>query len=279
MKRYCLILLVLSHVAAGCATPLATEVDLGRAALIGGNPVTAADHFRRVAEAQPQYVAELPPLREGIWTYLGRAYYDSGKISEARESLSAALKSDDTDFMARLYFALTLLRVKSPPTPADRSFVLNDVLYALRERVAPKRMAALIQERGVNFNLTNENERELRKAGADDELIEQIRVSARNRRASESPAQQGLREAERALREIQKWQDHIRGTEYGRFWDARKRIRAQVEASLAAIAAKKTDRPDFLAGLEWIGRAIEEEVQLARRDKLEFENRARGRSG
>jgi tetratricopeptide (TPR) repeat protein len=278
MNRYRLILLLLCHVAAGCATPLATEVELGRAALIGGKPVTAADHFRRVAEAQPEYVAELPPLREGIWTYLGRAYYDSGNMNEARETLSAALKSDDADFMARLYFALTLLRVKGPPAPPDRSFALNDVLYALRERVAPKRMAALVQERGISFNLTNESERELRKAGADDELIEQIRVSARNRR-SEAPAQQGLREAERALKEIQNWQEHIRGTEYGRFWDARKRIRTQVEASLAAVAAKKTDRPDFLSGLEWIGKAIEEEVQLARRDKLEFENRARGRSG
>jgi hypothetical protein len=88
-----------------------------------------------------------------------------------------------------------------------------------------------------------------------------------------------LREAERALKEIQAWQDRIRGTEYGRFWDARKRIRAQVEANLTMIATKKTDRQEFLAGLEWIGKAIEEEVQLVRRDKAEFEKRRGDRSG
>jgi len=280
MNRYYLLLLALCHFAVGCATPLATEVDLGRAALIAGNPEVAAGHFRRVAEAQPQYVADLPPLREGIWTYLGHSYYDAGKMAEARESLTVALKSDDGDFIARLYFALTLLRVKSPQGQSDKSFALADILYALRERVAPKRMAALIKERGTNFNLTGESERELRKAGANDELIEQIRTSAKNRRAlGESPAQQGLREAERALKEIQTWQERIRGTEYGVFWDARKRIRAQVEANLAMIATKKTDRQEFLAGLEWVGKAMEEEVELVRRDKLESEKRGRDRSG
>ena len=39
------------------------------------------------------------------------------------------------------------------------------------------------------------------------------------------------------------------------------------------IVTKKTDRQEFISGLEWIGRAIEEEVDLARRDKLEYENR------
>jgi tetratricopeptide (TPR) repeat protein len=280
MNRYYLILLALCSVAVGCTAPMTTEVELGRAALIAGNPEIAADHFRHVAEAQPQYVAELPPLREGIWTYLGHAYYDAGKIAEAREALTAALKSDDGDFMARLYFALILLRVKSPPSQSDKSFALADILYALRERVAPKRMAVLIKERGINFNLTGDSERQLRKAGADDELIEQIRISAKSRRAvRESPAQQGVREAARALKEIQTWQEHIRGTEYGPFWDARKRIRTQVEANLTMIATRKTDGQEFLTGLEWVGKAIEEEVGLARRDKLEYEKRSRSRPG
>lgn len=280
MNRNLLILLVFSHLAVGCTTPLATEVDLGRAALIGGNPSAAADHFRRVADAEPKYVADLPPLREGVWTYLGRAYYDAGRMAEARESLGVALKNDSGDFMGRLYFALTLLRVKSPPAPPDKSFTLADIMFALKERVAPKRVAALVQERGVKFNLTGENEKELRKAGADDELIEEIRIADKKRRSlPETPAQHGVREAERALKEIQKWQDQIRGTEYGRFWDTRKRIRGQVEANLAMITAQKTDHQDFIGGLEWLGKAIEEEVQLVRRDKAEFEKRRGDRSG
>ena len=280
MNRYYLILLALCQFAVGCTAPLTSEVELGRAALIAGKPEIAADHFRHVADAQPQYVAELPPLRESIWTYLGRAYYDAGKMAEARESLTAALKNDDGDFMARLYFALILLRLKSPPGQSDKRFALADILYALRERVAPKRMAVLVKERGINFSLTGDSERQLRKAGANDELIEQIRISAKSRPAvRESPEQQGVREAERALKEIQTWQEQIRGTEYGPFWDARKRIRTQVEANLAMIAKRKTDPPEFLSGLEWVGKAIEEEVGLARRDKLEYEKRGGNRSG
>ena len=269
-----LVFFLFMFVISGCVIPVATEVESGRTALIAGNPEMALAHFQRGARAQPDYVADLSPLREGIWTYLGRAYYDSGKLSEAREALAQALKRDEGDFMARLYLGLTFLRVKSSPTQADKSFALADILYALKERVSPKRVAALVKERGTTFSLTGEMEKDLRTAGADDELMEQIRMSARNRsRVEEPPAQQGLREAERALKEIQNWQERIRGTDYGRFWDARKRIRSQVEANLTMIVTKKTDRQEFISGLEWIGRAIEEEVDLARRDKLEYENR------
>lgn len=282
MVRYYLILLALCQFAVGCTASLTSEVELGRAALIAGSPEVAADHFQRVAEAQPQYVADLPPLREGIWTYLGRAYYDAGEMAEARKSLTTALKSNEGDFMARLYFALILLRLKSPPaqSESDKSLTLADILYALREQVAPQRMAVLVKQRGINFNLTRDSEKQLRKVGADDELIEQIRTSAKSHPAGrESPQQLGVREAERALREIQTWQEHIRGTAYGRFWDARKRIRTQVEANLAMIAKRKTNQQEFLAGLEWVGKAIEEEVGLAHRDKLEYEKRSRSHSG
>ncbi len=274
---FCLFLFIIAY---GCSVPVTTEVESGRTALIAGNPETALSHFQRGAKAQPDYIADLPPLREGIWTYVGRAYYDLGKFAEAREALAQALKHDDGDFMARLYLGLALFQGKAPSSPPDKSFALTDILYALKESVAPKRVAALVKERGVHFNLTAEAERELRKSGADEELIEQVRNSAKLRaQFEESPAQQGLKQTERALRDIHSWEKRIKGTDYGRFWDARKRIRLQVETSLEMIDAKKTNRQEFVSGLEWIGRAIEEEVDLSRRDKLEYEKKNAGRPG
>ena len=45
------------------------------------------------------------------------------------------------------------------------------------------------------------------------------------------------------------------------------------------IATKKIDRPDFITGLESIGKMIEEEVDVARRNKLEFDRSSRTRPG
>jgi tetratricopeptide (TPR) repeat protein len=258
--------LLFATLISGCGVQVASEVQSGRAALMAGNPELALTHFQRGAESQPDYVLDLPPLQQSISTYLGRAYYETGKLPEAREALSQALKRNDADFIARFYLGLVLLRVKGPPPKPDNSFALRDILYALAEKVSSKRLASLVKDRGVNFDLTPEGEKELKKAGADDELMEQIRISAKGRtKIPESPAQQGLREVERALKEMQSWQARIGKTDYGQFWDTRKRISSQIEASLSMIATKKTDRQDFIAGLESIGGTIEEEVDLARR--------------
>ena len=217
-------LILLLFIASGCGVRVATEVQSGRAALMAGNPELALTYFQRGVESQPDYVVDLPPLQEGIWTYLGRAYYETGKLPEAREALSQALKRNDGDFIARLYLGLALLRIKGMPAKADNSFALKDILYALGEKVSSKRLSSLVNERGMNFDFTPEAEKELRKAGADDELMEQIRMSAKGgTKIPESPAQQGLREVERALKEIQSWQARIRKTDYGQFWDTRKR--------------------------------------------------------
>jgi tetratricopeptide (TPR) repeat protein len=238
------------------------EVQSGRVALLSGQPQLAEDHFRRVVETDPDYVADWSLFRVGIWTYLGRAYYDAGKLTEAREALLQALKRHESDFMARLYFAMTLLRTKSPPAAADKSLAFSEVLYALKERVTSKRVAALVKERGVNFDLTAEGEKEIKKAGAEDELVQLIRATKRGA-TDQASAQQGLKEAERALREIQNWQNRITSGESGRNWDRRKKVRSQVQISLKTISVKRTDQPEFLGGLESLGRAIEEEIELS----------------
>ena len=45
--------------------------------------------------------------RQGIWNYVGRAQYYSGKIADARQSLERALTVYQDDHLARLYLGLT----------------------------------------------------------------------------------------------------------------------------------------------------------------------------
>ena len=261
-------LLVITALLGGCGVQVANESQSGRDALLSSKVDAAISHFERTAEAQPEYVVDNPPLRQSIWTYLGRAYYDAGRVAEARIALFQGLKRDGGDFMARLYLGIISFREAGlPPTPkADNSFALSDVLFILRERVSPRRIAALVKERGTSFDLNADGEKDLRRAGADDELIAQIRASGRARSSVglNSSGQQAVRDIERALREIVSWQAAVRKKESSRGWDGRKLISTRVDASLAMIVNKRTDRPEFIVGLESIGRTIEEEVDLLR---------------
>jgi tetratricopeptide (TPR) repeat protein len=262
MKQTCALILFAFLVYA-CAVQVSKDVQSGRAALLDGQPQMAEAHFRRVVEADPDYVVDWSLFRVGIWTYLGRAYYDAGKFAEARQALLQALKRHESDSMARLYFGMTLLRTKAPAA-SDKPLTFNEVLYALKEGVASKRVTALVKERGVNFDLTAEAEKEIKRAGAEDELVQLIRSSTTKRGTTvQGAAQQGLKETERALREIQNWQNRITSGESGRNWDRRKKIRSQVQISLKTIAVKRTNQPEFLEGLESVGKAIEEEIELS----------------
>jgi tetratricopeptide (TPR) repeat protein len=93
-------------IAIGCAAP--TELHRGRAALLTGMPDVAATHFGEAAAINERL--RYSQLREGIWTYLGRAYYDAKQYPRARQSLERAVAADNYDGFARLYLGLTLAR-------------------------------------------------------------------------------------------------------------------------------------------------------------------------
>jgi tetratricopeptide (TPR) repeat protein len=261
-----------------CATvKLGDDFQIGRSELLRGNPDLALAHFQRVAAASPNYVNDSNLLGEGIWTYVGRAYYAKGNFSEAGEAFREALKQKNNDSMARLYHGLTLIR-SSVITGEDRSFSLDNILYALKERVTSKRLSTLVKERGISFHLTAEAEKNMRRAGADNELIEMIRrVSLEKENAPQEKARkQGLEELERSLRTVDKWLQYIVGTPEGRFWDPEKRIRSQVKTTLAMLSSQNANQQELIDGAEWLGKALEEEADLAKRDQEEKSNRPRG---
>jgi tetratricopeptide (TPR) repeat protein len=94
---------------AGCAGSDAnTEFRRGRAALLSGMPSAAIAHLER-ATANGATIT-YSPLREGSWSYLGRAYYEAMRYPEARQAFERALAVNEDDNLARFYLGLTLSR-------------------------------------------------------------------------------------------------------------------------------------------------------------------------
>ena len=245
------------------------EFASGRRALMSGDSAVAVTYFEPIAKRDPNYVPPFSTFRESIWTYLGRAQYQSGKLVEAKSSLERALVQIPSDSVAKLYLALTNLRLQSTEK-ATNPFTLQDISFALRERVEPKRVAALVRERGVAFDLTTESESQLRKAGADDYLLDQIKSiraeASKQRRISES---EGAKELAAALTGIRDQLDYLNSTRQGIFWDPNKEIRSQIQTGLSLLSAPQPDWQKVLSTSEWVGQRLEEEIDLARRDESE----------
>lgn len=96
---------------AGCAAlTVGSHFQSGRQALLRNDPETALSYFYEVADKNPTYIYHSMDFRESIWTYVGRAQYETKRYAEARKSLERALSLDRDDNLARLYLGLTLTR-------------------------------------------------------------------------------------------------------------------------------------------------------------------------
>jgi tetratricopeptide (TPR) repeat protein len=88
----------------------AGKVQSGRRALLVNDSEQALAYFQEAAKSNPDYVFEAVRFREGVWTYVGRAQYATGRLQEARQSLERALSIYPDDNLARIYLGLTLIR-------------------------------------------------------------------------------------------------------------------------------------------------------------------------
>ena len=109
--RQVLGLIAVGAVAACASFAVSGQFQSGRRALLVNDPETALSYFRTVADQDPNYFYHSVDFREGIWTYLGRAQYETKRYAEARQSLERALAQDRDDNLARLYLGLTLVRL------------------------------------------------------------------------------------------------------------------------------------------------------------------------
>ena len=190
----------------GCSTyQVGSEIQAGTQDLLIGKSESAVAYFQAAAAQDPSYARDIGYMREGVWTYLGRANYDAGKLPEARQALQRAVGQDDHDYLAKLYLGLALAR-------------------------------------------------------------------AENRDLGRKSIQSGLQG-------LHDWLEYTkRNSFYGQFWDPSRVISSEIDADLAMISNRDIDWPKVIASGEWVGKKMEEEIDLARRDEShEYDRDGAGR--
>src|SRR5215468_12064796 len=113
---------------AGCATiQSGGELQYGRQALIEGRNEAALGYFYSAAQLDPNYVyATGSSPKQGVWSYVGRSEYLTGRFPQARKTLERALAANREEDIARLYLGLTLAR------EGDRQRGLNEIESGMR---------------------------------------------------------------------------------------------------------------------------------------------------
>jgi tetratricopeptide (TPR) repeat protein len=113
---------------AGC-TSLQTggEVQSGRQALLEGKNEAALGYFYSAAQRDPNYVYTTGSSpRQGVWSYVGRSEYLTGRFPQAQQTLERALSANRQEDIARLYLGLTLAR------EGDRQRGLKEIESGMR---------------------------------------------------------------------------------------------------------------------------------------------------
>jgi tetratricopeptide (TPR) repeat protein len=78
----------------------------------------------------------------------------------------------------------------------------------------------------------------------------------------------GLKQLATGLKGLYDWLEYMNRTmPYTAFWDPLREIRSELEKDLNLLSSKDVDRPQLIASAEWIGKRMEEEIDLVRRDE------------
>ena len=84
--------------------------------------------------------------------------------------------------------------------------------------------------------------------------------------------QQGVKEIQGGMKGLYDQVEYITQAyrfSYGQYWDTRGEIRSAIQRDLAMIDGKDVDWQKLISNSEWLGRKVEEEIDLARRDERE----------
>jgi tetratricopeptide (TPR) repeat protein len=96
--------------------------------------------------------------------------------------------------------------------------------------------------------------------------------------------ERGLKEIASGMTGIRNWLDTVNAElrfSYGQFWDPARDIRSAIQTQLAMISGRQevADMPTIIAGSEWLGMRMEEEVDRARDQETRDRSRQNGDGG
>jgi tetratricopeptide (TPR) repeat protein len=94
--------------------------------------------------------------------------------------------------------------------------------------------------------------------------------------------QRGLKEIESGMKGLHDWLDYVNqyaAFSYGQYWDPTNEIRSEIKNSLAMISRKEIDGQKLIASGEWVGRKMEEEIDIARGQEARDRSRRDESSG
>lgn len=78
----------------------------------------------------------------------------------------------------------------------------------------------------------------------------------------------GLKELASGMKGLYDWLEYMNRTmPYSSFWDPLREIRSELEKDLNGLSGKDVDRQQLISSAEWIGKRMEEEIDLVRRDE------------
>jgi len=188
----------------GCATvQVSREVQSGRSALKLGQPKEALTQFEAAAAQDPNYTTRFTLLNTGIWTYVGRAYYEIGDKEKALASLKRAKDSSSDDYVGRIYLGLVM--------------------------------------------------------------------------AQTGNTREGKAELEAGLKGLAAWLESLPGTGLkGEFWDPGHRIANGISKLLKMVQVERPDWQGIAINVEWLGKALEAEIEEAKDDKQNHKTQESG---
>jgi len=156
---------------------------------------------------------------------------------------------------------------------AEQALTLDAIVNSLQKGLPPSRAAALVKARGVNFQLTKGQEERLRGAGADDQLIAEVRRAGEEyaRRAKAGEERKKLEEERKKVEE-----------ERRKIEEARKRAEEE-RKKMEAVARKVEEERRVRAEeerkkLEEARAKLEEERKKAEGEKRKTEELAEKRT-
>jgi len=97
-----------------------------------------------------------------------------------------------------------------------------------------------------------------------DDLLARLYLGLALARDGEREA--AAKELNTGLKRLYDWFEYLTyQTRYGQYWDSGRQIRSEIQRALAMISGKDIDWQRLIASGDWIGKKVEEEIDIARR--------------